>query len=237
MIASCMLKSCSMFDESSRLLYLIRSTYALRCFSSKCLIRDRHVLHRKRSLFWFDETYKQSSYHSTLFSSCQCRRDISEVANFCLTWIARDLRQWTNQLDKTVNDFIVVCLYQIREYVSAQSSHWSDSRIRALSVLLSFSSERISSTKCQWFYRRMHHVFEYAFAQSSRRSTRESLHYSILMSFIHRWSRLMHILEQKRDHSNTKSFSIENLSKNVIFRKNEIILTRSLSLLKIFRRT
>ena len=167
MIASCMLKLCSMFDKSSRLLSLIRSTYALRCFLSKCSIRDRHVLHKERSFFWYDETYKQSSCHSTFFSSCQCRRDISEIVNFCLTWIARNLRQWTNQLDENVSDFIVVIvwqwtnsniesrrhcltmnefkhressslltLFQIFEYVSAQSSHESNSRIRALSILL-----------------------------------------------------------------------------------------------------
>ena len=59
--------------------------------------------------------------------------------------------------------------------------------------------------------------------------TREFAHYQYYC--IHRRSRLMHNREQKRDHSNTKSFFIENLSKNVIFRKNEIILTRSLSLL------
>ena len=47
-------------------------------------------------------------------------------------------------------------LFQIREYVFVAIISWSNWKIRALSILLSFSNERINSTKCQWFYRRMH---------------------------------------------------------------------------------
>ena len=56
--------------------------------------------------------------------------------------------------------------------------------------------------------------------------TREFAHHQYC--YTHRRSRLMHNREQKRNHSNTKFFSIENLSKNVIF-KNEIIRIRSFS--------
>ena len=172
MIAFCMLESCSMFDESSRSKFdqymlwdvLIKVLDQMR-FTSKCSIKcvshrwfDRKtVLHARTTFSLYNSTRRTNS---SSFSSCQCRRDISEIANFCLIWIARDLRQWTNQLDKNVNDFIVViawqwtnsdienrrhCLHQIREYAFAQSSHESDSRIRALSVLLLLYSSTITS--------------------------------------------------------------------------------------------
>ena len=134
-----------------------------------------------------------------------------------------------NEISKQWMIIIFKSFNKIREYVFVQSLYWSNSKIRALSILLSFSNERINSMQCQWFYRHINYVFEYIFAQSFRRSIRKSLHYSILMSFIYWWSRLMHIFEQKRNHSNTKSFSIEIFSKNVIFKKNEIIRTRNFS--------
>ena len=115
------------------------------------------------------------------FSSCQCRRDILEVINFCFIWIARDLRQWTNQLDKIVNDFIVVCLYK---YVSAQSLHESDSRIRALSILL------YSST--------------ITFDAQSRAETK-SLEHEVF--FYWRFFEKRN-LQKERDQSNTMSFSL-----------------------------
>ena len=81
-----------------------------------------------------DETYRQSScvivFHLRLL--CQCRRDISKITNFCLIWIARNLIQWTNSNFESRRH----CLQLIREYAFAQSFYESDSRTRALSVLL-----------------------------------------------------------------------------------------------------
>ena len=59
--------------------------------------------------------------------------------------------------------------------------------------------------------------------------TRGFAHYQYY--YTHRRPRLVHNREQERDHPNTGSFSIEDLPKDVIFRKNEITLIRGLSLL------
>ena len=57
--------------------------------------------------------------------------------------------------------------------------------------------------------------------------TRKFAHYQYY--YIYRRSRLMHNRKQNRNHPNTKFFSIENFSKDVIFRQNEIIRTRNFS--------
>ena len=62
---------------------------------------------------------------------------------------------------------------------------------------------------------------------------RKFAHYQYYYYYIHRRSRLMHNRKQKRNHSNTKFFSIENFFENVIFKKNEIIYKINFSLLKI----
>ena len=59
-------------------------------------VLDQKLLRMNDVSLELDETYKQLLCHSTRFSSCQCRRDISKVANSCLTWTARDLWQWTS---------------------------------------------------------------------------------------------------------------------------------------------
>ena len=63
--------------------------------------------------------------------------------------------------------------------------------------------------------------------------TREFAHYQYYYYYIHRRLRLMHSREQKRNHSNTKSFSIEDFFENVIFKKNEIIHKANFSLSEI----
>ena len=177
---------------------LIRSTILLYWFQDafhiKCSIRE---LFCTNDVFFirFERTYRQLSCYSIFFSSCQCRRDISEVASFCLTWIARDLQQWTNSNIEsrrhclTMNEFrhressSLLTLLQILEYVSVQSSHESDSRIRALSILL-YSSTITSD------------------AQS--RAETKSLEHEV---FLYWRSLEERNLQKERDHSNTKSFS------------------------------
>ena len=149
-------------------------SHALRCFSSKCSIRC--VSHRRfdQRLSCFTENisfllygrYKQLACHSISSFLCQYECDLSEVANFCLIWITH--RTWDNERIKSLHMSleVVVNVYFISDFWICFCSviHWSDSRIRALSVLLSFSNERITRQDCQRFYRRMQHVLEYAFA-------------------------------------------------------------------------
>ena len=82
---------------------------------------------------------------------------------------ARDLRQWTSSnIENRRHCFfqismiesarrkcqwfyrVIVYLHQIREYVFAQSSHGSDSRIRALSILLYFSAITSDAQSRMW---------------------------------------------------------------------------------------
>ena len=132
-------------------------------------------------------------------SLCQCECDLSEVANFCLT-IAHEIYDSERISSTRISMILSSCLLYFRFLICFCSvTHWSDSRIRALSILLSFNNERISSTRCQWFYRRMH-TFLNMLSCSSRWSSEKSMHYSVLLFFTHRRSCLMHNREQKRDH-------------------------------------
>ena len=147
---------------------------------------------------------------------------------------ARDLRQWTNHFDKSVNDFIVVIVRQWTNSKHWESSsyiyfilnswicfcsiiHWSNSKIRALLILLSFNNERINSTKCQWFYRRMHHhVFEYVFVQSFRWSIEKSMHiqyYCFLFIDDHVWC----TIESKNEIIRKINFSLSKVERILYF--------------------
>ena len=155
--------------------------------------------------YWFQdvfiEIFDQKLFHTNdvffffakrkikiFVSLCQCECDLSKVINFCFIWITHEIcdneRIWTSK--------IVVIVYFISNFWICFCSviHWSNSRIRALSILL--RNKRIDSTKLSMILSSHAYVFEYVFVQSFRWSIEKSMHYSILLFFSHRRSRLMH---------------------------------------------
>ena len=184
----------SVSDRPPRLLYLIRPTYALRCFSPKCSVRGRHVLHRGRPLFWLGGTYKQPSCHSTPSSSCQCRRDIPGVASSCLTWTARDLQQWTGSDIESRRHCLTMDGFRHRE----------SSSLLTLLQVLGYAPAQPPLGQTRGF---AHYQYYYTHRRPRLMHSREHqedhpkdcpLHFLCLQ--LHRWPRLEHNREQKRDH-------------------------------------
>ena len=106
------------------------------------------VLHGRR-FSYNTRSERTSSSCAIVFhlSLCQCGRDIPKIANSCLTWTAHGT--YDNGRVQTLRVVVIAwqwtgsdiesrrhCLHQVRGYVPAQSSYGSDSRIRALPVLL-----------------------------------------------------------------------------------------------------
>ena len=129
-------------------MFLIKVLDQMR-FSSKCSIKC--VSHRrldqelscftKNTSFLFFERYKQFACHNTSFSLCQCECDLSEVINFCFTWITHE----TCDNERIQTSKVVVIAYFIFKFLICFCSitHWSDSRIRALSILLLATNESL----------------------------------------------------------------------------------------------
>ena len=125
------------------------STYVLKCFLSKCSIRC--VSHRKfdqklscfteNISFLLFEKYKQFACYSISFSLCQCECDLSEIINFCLIWIIHE----TCDNKRIQISKIVVIVYFIFRFLICFCSiiHWSNSKIRALSILFLVTNESL----------------------------------------------------------------------------------------------
>ena len=161
-----------LMNHFARLLYLINICSEMffitmldqMRFTSK--IWSEIVMFHRKHFFLFYEKYKQFACYNISFFLCQYECDLSKIVNFCLIWITHET--WNNEQIKSlhINLKIVVNVYFISNFWICFCSiiHWSNSRIRALSILLSFSNERIIRQNYQRFYRRMQHVFEYVFA-------------------------------------------------------------------------
>ena len=149
----------------------------------------------KRRLLLLCETYKQSSCHSTSSSSCQCERDISEVTNFCLTWIAHE----TCNNERIQTSRVVVIVWQ-----------WTSSNIesrrhcllyfRFLNMLLlnHLMNQTREFAHYQYYCTHRRSRLMHSREHQEDHSKNCSLHFLCLQ--LHRWSRLKHNREQKRNH-------------------------------------
>ena len=116
-------------------------------FLSKCSIKC--VSHRKfdqklscfteNIFFLFFERYKQFACHNISSFLCQCECNLSKIINFYFIWITHEIYDNERiQISK-----IVVIVYFIFRFLICFCSviHWSDSKIRALSILFLATNE------------------------------------------------------------------------------------------------